>query len=205
MLKESELHSQYGEDEFILKIVGDTLGAVLDIGAWDATTFSNSRALIERGWKALLFEPSPGPLRGLVKEYGNNDRVRVVGAAVTLTGGLIDLQVTDDAVTVPAGDVARIEQWKASGGFYGKLTVPSLSMVDLFQQFGGDFQVASIDSEGTSVELFAEMIRIGPRPQVIVLEHDGRYVEVAQIAERSRYQQVHLNGTNVVLKWGGTR
>lgn len=62
------------------------MGRLLEIGAFDAFAMSNSRALIELGWSAVLFEPSPGPLRALVKEYGNNPKVEVVAAAVIVGG-----------------------------------------------------------------------------------------------------------------------
>jgi hypothetical protein len=80
-----------------------------------------------------------------------------------------------------------------------------MSMAEVFNQFGGDFEFVSIDTEGTSTDLFAEMVRVGPRPRVVVLEHDGRHVEIAQIAESAHYRQVHLNGTNVILQWTGKR
>lgn len=198
-----EQYSQYDEQQHILGIVGLRLsGRFLDIGAWDAKTFSNSRALIELGWSGILIEPSPGPLRGLVKEYGTCERIKVIGAAVTVQGGLIELEVTDDAVTM-AASAPQIEEWRGTAGFFGKLTVPSISMQELFNQFGGDFDFVSIDTEGTSVNLFAEMLRIGPRPRCVCLEHDNRLVEIAQYAEAAHYRQVHLNGTNVIYEWAG--
>ena len=49
------------EEEAILQLFGSHVGRALDIGAWVATTFSNTRALYERGWELVLVEPSPGP------------------------------------------------------------------------------------------------------------------------------------------------
>jgi len=53
--------------------------------------------------------------------------------------------------------------------------------------------------------VFKAMCEAGPRPRVVMVEHDARYVEVAQIAEAANYRQVHLNGTNVILEWTGVR
>jgi FkbM family methyltransferase len=202
------MYSQYGEDDLILKIFEKESirsKALLDIGAWDPITFSNSRALIEAGWSATLFEPSPGPLRNLVGAYAGNPLVRVVSAAVTADGGPLELMVTDDAVSARADDSEHVERWKRSGGFYGRMYCPSMSLRQVFEAFGGDVEFVNFDTEGTSVSLFAEMCAIGPRPRVVCIEHDGRHVEIAQIAEAARYQQMHLNGTNVVLRWTGVR
>lgn len=213
-------YSQTGEQAAILKALGimieDTKaggnlidirtletkpGRFLDIGAWSATTFSNTRALFELGWSGIFLEPSPGPLKGLVEAYGRDEHAVVIGAAVTVTEGLVALEVTDDAVTAPAGS-AEAGVWKERGGYYGTMLAPAISLQRLFDRFGGDFQMVSIDTEGTSVDLFVEMLRIGPRPRVVVVEHNDRIVEIANHAQNAGYTQVLLNGNNVVYRWG---
>lgn len=203
------MYSQQDEERFILECVADVergslAGHFLDIGAFHATTFSNTRALIERGWAGVLIEPSPGPLHGLLKEYGRQPHVKILGAAITVQGGLLDLEVTDDAVTMPLGS-PQLEQWQETGGFFGTLTVPSMSMRTLFDAISGAFDFVNIDTEGTSVDLFAEMLRLGPRPRCVCLEHDNRHVEIATHAEAASYRQIHLNSTNVILEWTSGR
>ncbi len=200
----SERYSQYLEQDFVLEACsGITSARFLDVGAWDPKTFSNIRALWELGWGGVVIEPSPGPLQSLIREYGQpGSRVKVIGAAVAVTPGLIELAVTDDAVSQEA-ERAEVGEWKDAGGFYGRVTVPAISLSGLFHQLGGDFQMVSLDTEGTSVDLFAEMMRIGPRPRCVVVEHDQRIVELMQYAQEANYRQVHLNGTNVVLRWNG--
>jgi hypothetical protein len=66
-------YSQHkGEEEAILQLFHDgkdaqQAGKALDIGAWSPTTFSNTRALYERGWELVLVEPSPGPFLLLMR------------------------------------------------------------------------------------------------------------------------------------------
>lgn len=204
------MYSQQEEERFIVDtLYRDTSlmpgqGRFLDIGAFHAETFSNTRALFELGWSGVLIEPSPGPLHGLVKAYGREPRIQIIGAAVTVQGGLVDLEITDDAVSMSA-DAPQLEDWRSAGGFFGKLTVPSISALMLFEKLGGNFDFVSIDTEGTSCDLFFEMLRLGPRPRCVCLEHDGRLVEIARYAEAASYRQVHLNGTNVVLEWTSGR
>lgn len=210
-------YSQHGEQQYILEALGYPPitkiedirpvgsyrpGRLLDIGAWNAKTFSNSRALIELGWSAVLFEPSPGPLRGLVEEYGNNPRVEVVGTAVTQLGGLMRLSCTDDALSADVNNVEHFKTW-ANYPFYGKLWTNSLALVEVFANWG-DFDFLSIDTEGTSVDLFKNLIRnTKRRPRCVCIEHENRWSELKEAAEAGGYRLVHPpqeNPINVVLE-----
>src|SRR5690348_3847355 len=125
------MYSQHEEEEHILHAVAN-LGAdgrVLDIGAWDPKRFSNSRALIELGWTAVLIEPSPRPLDALVVEYGNNPKVTVCSAAVGLEHGWADMRISADAVS--SSETRVLEQWKDAGGYYGSLVVPTITLADI--------------------------------------------------------------------------
>ncbi len=147
--------SQTGEQAAILGALGVSdsrsdynSSRLLDIGAWHPLTFSNTRALWELGWSGIFIEPSPGPARTLVEEYGRSDRAIVIAAAVGVTSGLLEMEVTDDAVSMAVTDQLRMETWQSSGGFYGRLTVPVIALGDLFTRYGGDFEMVSIDTEG---------------------------------------------------------
>lgn len=196
------MYSQYDEDDIVLAMIeGAALpcgNTVLEIGAWDPVTFSNSRALIERGWHAVLIEPSPGPLQNLVVAYADHgERVKVIAAAVGFEhGGLMKLNITDDAVS--SADAETLEKWKDAGGYYGTLHVPQIGIPEILNQFGG-FSVVSIDAEGTSVDLARAYLSTGARPLALIVEHDSRLVELLQEAQRAGYAAVHTNGTNVVL------
>ena len=54
------MYSQNHEDDIVLNFFQNTESnkTVLEIGANDGKTFSNSLLLIENGWKAHLVEPS---------------------------------------------------------------------------------------------------------------------------------------------------
>ncbi len=209
-------YSQNGEQKYILEALRDPAyplsvadciqpGRLLDIGAWNAKTFSNSRALIELGWKAVLFEPSPGPLRGLILEYGENPKVEVVGCAVTANGGdFLKMRVTDDALSVDATNEEHLKTWD-DYGFYGTMTARAVSLAKVFD-YWGSFDFVSIDVEGYSVDLFARMIQIGQRPRCVVVEHNSRWKELQAAAQFGDYAPMHPWNEiddNMVLKWEG--
>ncbi len=137
--------------------------------------------------------------------YGFWDRVILILAAVGINRGLMTLQATDDALTT--SDPASFELWNSGrirggyhGGFYGQYLTPTLTLDDFFYQYGGDFQFVSIDTEGTSVDLLREMLRIGPHPECICVEHNDRHHDIDQLAAEYNYNRVYGNQTNVVLE-----
>ena len=80
------MYSQHDEERFILKAVaGINEGRFLDIGAWNAKTFSNTRALYERGWSGGVMKTAfdnvpihiPGEYMFCFNSltYGNADNV----------------------------------------------------------------------------------------------------------------------------------
>lgn len=191
-------YSQYGEDLHIAKAVQTAPNKrLLDLGAWHATQLSNSRALIESGWAAVLVEPSPGPFVGLVKEYGNNDKITLINAPIGADRHCALMHATDDAVSTT--DEGVRQRWAAQGGYYGKFWSPYLTIADLFNQFGGGYEFINIDTEGTSVEVFRTLLTLGALPRCFCVEHDDRVVEANQLAAGKGYKQIHLNGTNVIF------
>lgn len=189
------VYSQYGEDAAIFANTPDS-GRFLDIGAWHPTQFSNTRLLWERGWSGVMFEPSPGPLQNLAREYGNDDRVTVVGCAVGVERGLITMHLTEDAVST--SDPETFRKWKTAGGYYGKARLWAMSFDDVITQFGA-FDLINLDAEGISVDLLHRLLRYEMYPACICVEHDGRESEVIQAATARGYKIVYGNGTNLVL------
>jgi hypothetical protein len=218
------VYSQYNEEAFILANT-PAMGSFLDVGAFHPVTFSNTRALYERGWSGVLIEPSPGPflqlLRacsdcgtvpkeahgerktvtcpcGSTRRYGNDPRLRLVLAAVDGEAGIRTFQATDDAVTT--ADDTTYDKWKESGGYYGRYDVPCLSWEQVFTRYGVEFNFVNIDAEGISPHLFFNLMNLTEvRPKCICLEHEERLVEIQSRAAEERYSVVYTNGTNIVL------
>jgi hypothetical protein len=219
-------HSQSDEEKYILEAVGDQPGRFLDIGCWDPITFSNTRALTERGWSGVMVEPSPGPFVELLRcctvcavgvderehelygqrkqrecgkcgglRYGFDPRFTLIHAAVAVLPGLIEIDVTDDAVST--SDKASRETWDKDGGFYGKMLIPAITLEQITTQFGG-FEFVNLDVEGQSAELFLRMLDLGLQPNCVCVELDGRLTELGAKATPLHYNMVYSNGTNAV-------
>lgn len=191
------MYSQYKEEPAILAAVQHIEhGCVLDLGAFHPTIFSNSRALIEKGWSAVLVEASPEPFLTLLKEYGNAENITLVNAAIGTHRGLSLMHATADAVSTCDESVREI--WKDAGGYYGKFQTPVITLDEVAPLPGKPYDFVNIDVEGGSVDLLAELLKRF-LPACICVEHDGRQDEVRRIIE-GRYEVTYQNGTNFVLR-----
>jgi hypothetical protein len=207
-------YSQYGEDLIIQEIFGGHTGRLLDIGAWAWDAKSNSRLFLERGWGGVLIEPSPGALRGrdakpygLIGAYAERSDVLVVCACVGIQNGLVEIKVTDDAVSSSDPEVQAV--WSKDdnvGGYYGWCYYPVITLADIFHQFGGPFDFINIDAEGLSVALLTELMKTQADPRVLCVEHDGKLQEIMTVVSPKGYKARVANadsaGTNVILVRG---
>lgn len=192
-------YSQNEEEKHILHALAGVQaehGRFLDIGAWHATALSNTRALFERGWSGVMVEPSPEPFLGLLREYGQEDRIQLLCGAVGPARSITRFHASADALTTSCE--ANFEKWKATGGFYGSFYSPVITLADLFGQFG-EFDFVSIDAEGTSVDLFHEMLATEMRPACICVEHDSRSEECMAAAVVKGYQPIFSSPENLVF------
>ena len=205
------MYSQFDEETYFLRsLAGIPVGRFLEIGAFNPTLYSNSRALYELGWSGVLVEPSPGPMSVLLNAYGNDPRITLVQAAVTTGGGygyLVKLEASDDAFSTDVQ--ANFDKWRATKKFRGSIQVPVISLEYLLARFFPRFSAnlkadfISIDTEGTSVDLFTEMIRLGYSPQCVVVEHDLRFGDLDRAAGIGGYRLLHENTTNRVYELAG--
>ena len=191
------MYSQNEEERYIIEACSKVEnGKLLDIGAWDPEVFSNSRALISRGWKAVLIEPSPRPLDALIRAYAENVNVQIVSAAVAPTAGWVEMQISADAVSTFVESVSTT--WSKAGAYYGRLIVPAVTLSDVFNRFGG-FDFVNIDAEGVSAELFIELMLTEMIPTCVCVEHDSRLVEIGAAAARRGYAQTYVSQENAVF------
>jgi FkbM family methyltransferase len=191
------MYSQRDEEIYILQACKDVARRrLLDIGAWDSKTFSNSRALIEQGWGGVLIEPSPGPLRNLIRAYVGDPEVIVLAAAVACEPGLVMLQITDDSVST--SDAGQFDVWKSRTDFLGPMFIQALTIQQILERFGS-FDFVSIDTEGSSIDLLKVMLATEMFPRCICAEHNGRDGEAIMAAQSRGYKLVYRSEENVVF------
>ena len=201
-------YSQYQEDTHFVPLVPKK-GRLLEIGAFHPKVFSNSRALIEQGWLAVLVEMAPMPLRNLLLEYGESPEVTLIGGAVTAErfhGGVVKLDrfsVTDDAVTTNTSSVYDL--WKKDGGYHGPILYPMIpveALMTINGEVGYDF--VSVDTEGSSLavadEVMCQHVKHRLHLPVVCVEHDSNWPLLSLLIKEHNLEEVHRNGCNVILR-----
>ena len=91
-------YSQNDEEKYILDYFKGFTGTLIDIGANDGKTFSNSKALIDLGWSAILYEPSPSAYLACKQLHVNNKKVKIINKAITDSYG--DMTFYDSSDTL---------------------------------------------------------------------------------------------------------
>ena len=201
------MYSQNKEEEVILNYFNGQTGSFLDIGANDGVTFSNTRALAERGWRGVLIEPSPKAYAKLKSSYKGHKGFYLYNVAIGSHNGKAMLQ--ESGPLCSASDVGlvstfhydemsrfrntvkydivevKIFRWKT---FLNRLTIK-------------EFDFISLDVEGSEMFFLPDMDL--SKTKLICLETNGnsdlknRYIECT-----SKYglnKIIYESGENIII------
>lgn len=153
-------YTQNKEQEYILEYFKDFKGTLLDIGANDGKTFSNSLALIENGWKACLVEPSPCTFEKLKELHKDRDNVICINAAVGETSGKMKfyesghhLKDKSDYALLSTLDPNETIKWRKAGIEFKEIEVDVITMDEL----NAHFDFVTIDAEGIDIEILKQI------------------------------------------------
>lgn len=193
------MYSQSDEEKHILDYFGDTVGRFYDIGAYDGKTFSNTLALLERGWSGVMVEPSPAAMIGLLANTAPHaDRVSLVNAAVTVERGLsVFHDFNGDAVSTLNDGHKQL--WEGKANMTSRqFVVQTLPLAELLAAFG-PAEFINLDVEGTNWELFTRLPFTWPELKLICVEYDRRAAEMTCQAAEFGFRAIHRTNENVLL------
>ena len=194
------MYSQLDEETYITAATAHLpTGRFLDIGAYNSEIFSNTRALFERGWSGVMIDCAPRALVSLLSDYGAEERITIVAAAVALERGFLQVHVGDDA-SITTADENLFQTWGKTSFFHPRpLIVPAITLWDIAQRFGA-FDFWNIDVEGFSSEVFLQMLKLGYRPACVCVEHDDRQDVLKAAAEEHGYDLAGETAYNLIFK-----
>jgi hypothetical protein len=191
------MYSQNDEERWILEALEGQTGTLLDIGAYNGRTRSNSLALIERGWGGVLVEPGLTPFRDLLDLHGGNENLKLVHALVGAHMTIERLWFSEDGLTTTSADNYRT--WKEQANFSPIAYMPQVTILQLMLEFPAltHAEFVTIDAEGTSARIFLSWPMAMTKPKVFCVEHDNRIEELMEFAKG--YRCVYQNGENIVM------
>lgn len=195
--------SQNNEDLFILNYFGDFKGTLLSIGENDGVTFSNSRLLIEHGWKAHLIEPGAvyDDLSFLYKD-GLDDNVHTYKLAIGDKDDKVSLY--DSGPHVPNGtdkglvsttDINETKRWLNVE--FKERRVWMKTFKSFIEQFVIEpkFDFISIDTEGNDLSILKQIDLNEVGCRCLIVEWNTKIAVGAQFIEYCAKFQVYLRHT----------
>ena len=203
-------YSQHGEQQVITNYFKGFIGTLLDLGANDGKTFSNSRALLEVGWFGVLVEPSEKTFKQLQKNCGHFP-VQLHKVGIADYCGTADffesgpLVTKDDHSLISSIKENETERWKKKSKpsdpivEFTKTTIPVIDFKELLKNSRCDtFDFITIDVEGMEVEILKQMDLKALGCKMICLEYNGK-PEIAEIYDQLvPFPVIYKNRTNII-------
>lgn len=166
-----DVYSQNGEDGVVREILlrlGIEKGVVVEFGAHDGTFCSNSRHLIEKGWKAFLIEADNDLFEKCVRLHSDNGRV-FIGYSFINPHNVNDiLPNTCDVLSIDV-DGIDYDIWDAYQGDAKVVIIEINSSLEPTSELMGD------PERGSS---FRSMIELGYAKGYIPICHCGNIIFV---------------------------
>jgi hypothetical protein len=201
------MYSQNDEESILLQHLTSLTGTLLDIGANDGKTLSNSLALIEKGWSAALVEPAKIPFSKLANLHKDNQKVQCINLAIGTQIG--ELKFYSSGTHLNDGDTdllstlceSELSRW---AGTENEFTEETVSVVD-FKTFLDHsefkkFDLVLIDAEGLDYEILTQIDLNQIECSMIVVEtnskDDEKYIEYC---EAYGFKQIHKTHENLIF------
>ena len=177
-------------------------GRFLDVGAADGTTASNSRALALAGWSGVCVEPAALLFDKLSLTYADNDDVHCVQAALVpeLESRLVPFYMSHDLVSTTVERYANV--WADLVEFVPSF-VAAVTVDELLETFGGPFDFATIDTEGSSLALWDALRSrdvFAPGALVVVEAENGEERWLVQQAAHEGWARIATTPNNVLVE-----
>lgn len=182
------MYTQNNEEELILNFFQNKpleQRCVLDIGANDGKTFSNSLKVIELGWRGILFEPSPKALELLRPLHYGNPNVTIYSFAMTNEDG--DFELNESASILNEGDTSLVSslkqeetmKWRKANIQFSPVTIKGMK----FDTFLKDseikkFNLITIDVEGFDYDVLSKINLTEVGCEMLIVEFNGKDEEL---------------------------
>jgi len=165
-------YSQYGQALILQQLITpDTPRILVDIGAHDGISGSNSRALLEQGWRGLLVEPLPAIFAHLRDNSRSLHHVTCVQAACSDRDGTASIYIGKDGGAGQMSSLSRDPEILPNLSKQS-VDVPTITLSRLFAKHAipKDFGVLLIDTEGWDLMVLRGMENAPSQPRIMVTE-----------------------------------
>jgi hypothetical protein len=191
-------YSQYGEDIELEKILPSS-GYFLEIGAYCPYTFSNTRFLVEKGWKGCYVDGCSYAISRFIDEYKDNDNISIVNALIGDKNNFTEFYDSlSDAVSTT--DVNFMNIWKTSGLKFKKIYTSMITFDILKKILPNKVDFINIDVEGQSAYLSTIIDYDALDTNFVCIEHDNKIQELVDNFKNKNFSYHWHNHTNIIFK-----
>jgi len=194
------MYSQSEEEQYIIEYfnkIGVKNGNLLDIGAYNPETFSNSRQLIKNGWSAILVEPSPSCFNSIESFYLDNNKVECLNVAIGKNSGMINFY--DSAGAVATTSKEHYDKWKNYQKDFKEIKVPCITFLELYKMFPLEYDFISIDAEGSDYDILQQINLNETKTNLICIEFTYKGKEIYDYIESFNFELLYQNGENIIM------
>lgn len=144
---------------------------VVDIGAHDGITGSNSRELVLQGWEALLVEPLPAAFSSLQENCRGLRNAKCVNVACSNRSGKARLFVGWDGISGQTSTMC-LDEPLAKHRESGSIEVEAVTATELLERHGWSRRIGilMVDTEGFDLEVLESLDITRFRPDLILTE-----------------------------------
>jgi FkbM family methyltransferase len=196
-------YSQNSEQDIILNYFQSYKGTFLDLGANDGITFSNTRALAEKGWTGVLVDASPKAFKKLEENYRNKIDFHLYNIALGRKNGILTFNESgpligsDDVALVSTFNQHEMDRFK-SAVQYEEIEAKCLTWLAFLAGCPiKDFDFISMDIEGNEMDVLPYMDLTNTR--MICIEFNGNE-ELKREYEKYLFgfQLIYTSGENLI-------
>jgi FkbM family methyltransferase len=187
-------YTQNLEEKFILEHCSST-GRFLDIGAHDGVSFSSTRALLEKGWTGVYVEPDPYALKKLRENTTNYPQVRILPVAIGNETGKMTFYSSGGDM-IGSLDKSQVQKWKTAT--FHEVEVDVMTLSNLQQDVGTNFDFLNLDIEGLNWEIFSQIDWNVWKPKVVCIEYDNKFREMCEVLYKHGYAVCYVSPENIV-------
>jgi len=206
-------YSQNNEEEVIRNYFAGRTGRLLDIGANDGVTFSNSFALLQAGWTGMLIEPSLKASTRLKELYkGNTKGIECFNFGIAETTGFFEFHESGpfdhqgaDIGLLSTLEIAETGRWGSRVAYEtGNAWFMSFSdfLAACCERNIRKFEFISIDAEGYDWRILQQIDLNEVGCKCLCIEHNGKEDLLALFRGHCRLfglQQLSINAENIIF------
>lgn len=197
-------YSQYNEEGFIDSFFKNkNNGFLVDIGAADGITNSNSRFLIEKGWGGILIEPNTKNFNKLQELYKNNKKVILENTGCSNEDILnVDFYVDQNNEYEQLSTFSQPQMIACKDYFKCEFLNLKSSLIKTSSLFENhsvyEIDFLSIDTESYDTNVILGIDFSLVKISLICVEHDSQ--ELRNYLEHNSYEEVHRTIGNIFFK-----